>query len=47
MVLIRIVFRTHEVQKFAVHSMAEAQSFVDEYDYKNLISVHFYPNYYE
>lgn len=45
MVLIRLVFKSHEVQKFVVYSMAEAQSLVDEYDSKDLISVQFYPNY--
>lgn len=45
MVLIRIVFKSHEVQKFVTFSMAEAESLVDEYDSKNLISIHFYPNY--
>lgn len=47
MVLIRIVFKTHEVQKFVAFTMAEAYSLVDEYDSKKLISIHFYPNYYE
>lgn len=47
MVLVRFVFKSHEVQKFVTFSMAEAQSIVDEYDSKNFISIHFYPNYNE
>ena len=47
MFLIRIVFKSHEVQKFIAFTMAEAESLVDEYDSKNLISIHFYPNYNE
>lgn len=45
MVLIRIVFKSHEVADFETFDMCEAESLVDEYDSKNLFSVTFYPNY--
>lgn len=47
MVLIRIVFKSYEVQKFVAFTMAEAESLVDEYDSKDLLSVHLYPNHNE
>lgn len=44
MVRIRIVFRTWETQNFLAFTMSEAYSLVDEFDYKDIISVHYYPN---
>ena len=45
MVYIRIVFKTWETQKFCAFTMSEAYSLVDEFDYKDILSVHYYPNY--
>lgn len=47
MVRVRLYFKSHEVKQFITFSIAEAESLVDEYDIKNLISIHFYPNYKE
>lgn len=45
MVHIRIIFKTWETQNFLAFTMSEAYSLVDEFDYKDIISVHYYPNY--
>ncbi len=45
MVSVRIVFKSHEDVKFLAFSMAEASEVVNGYDVKNIMSVHFYPNY--
>lgn len=47
MVLIRIVFKNWESHSFVTFDMVEAESLVDEYDIKDLRSVHFYPHYNE
>lgn len=47
MVLIRIVFKSWESHSFLAFNMVEAESLVDEYDIKDLRSVHFYPHYNE
>lgn len=45
MVSVRIHFKSHENEEFLAFSMAEAFEVVDGYDFNNIISVHFYPNY--